>query len=313
MTTPRALVIYHADCFDGFTSAWLADRYWHLTIYPRLVDYRPQPAVHTVGVEMPEFFAATYGGPAAPSVRNRDVLMVDFCYPRATIEAMAATALSLTILDHHKTAEKELRGIGNEPGEGFRVVFDMERSGCGLLWDELIVPGEGNLTGLRPARPRPAIVNYVEDRDLWRRSLPNGDAVSAWIAAMPMTFETWDRLAEEIAHGQAAEYGRQVQRYIDQYGRQARAQARFETIGGHKVPTMNVPYMNCSEHVGGLLEAFPSSPFAAGFFRRGDGRWQFSLRSKAPFDVSEIASWYGGGGHAQAAGFDVVRLPWEID
>ena len=31
--------------------------------------------------------------------------------------------------------------------------------------------------------------------------------------------------------------------------------------------------------------------------------WQYSLRSRSDFDVSEIAKKFGGGGHAKAAGF----------
>ena len=81
------------------------------------------------------------------------------------------------------------------------------------------------------------------------------------------------------------------------------------------MPTINLPYMNCSDHVNRLLlESWPDlgAQVAAGYFRRGDGKWQFSLRSTAPFDCSEIAKRFGGGGHPQAAGFTVDRLPWEV-
>jgi hypothetical protein len=91
----------------------------------------------------------------------------------------------------------------------------------------------------------------------------------------------------------------------------AREMARFEMIAGYHVPTINLPYMNCSEHVGALAEEYPDATFAAGYFRRADGRWQFSLRSRAGFDVSEVARVFGGGGHSGAAGFDVHRLPWD--
>ena len=69
--------------------------------------------------------------------------------------------------------------------------------------------------------------------------------------------------------------------------------------------------MNCSEHVGRLLEKNPDALFAAGYFQRADRKWQFSLRSREGFDVSEVAKKYGGGGHAPAAGFEVTILPWE--
>ena len=73
---------------------------------------------------------------------------------------------------------------------------------------------------------------------------------------------------------------------------------------------MNIAHVNASEHLNGLLEKHADAPFVASYFRREDGLWQFSLRSRKGFDVSEIAKHYGGGGHAQAAGFTLTRLPW---
>lgn len=46
-------------------------------------------------------------------------------------------------------------------------------------------------------------------------------------------------------------------------------------------------------------------PFGACYFDRQDGKRQWSLRSRdGGADVSEIAKRHGGGGHAQAAGFE---------
>ena len=276
----QPLVISHGSCFDGFTAAWIADKRWRTGAH----DARP------------EHFFATYGKPAplVTQVRGRHVLMVDFSYPRPVIEVMAHEAETLIILDHHKTAEAELAGLDY-------ALFDMKRSGAALAWDVL--------TG---GEPRPPIVEYVQDRDLWTQALPKTHEVTAWMSSVKMEFSSWDLLAEEIACGIAAQKGAAVVAYIEQYGRKARAEVTFEEVGGYKVPCINLPYMNCSEHVGELLKEHPDAAFAAGYFRRGDGRWQFSLRSRPGYDVAEIAKWYGGGGHAQAAGFDVLVLPWEV-
>ena len=264
------LFIYHKNCFDGFTAAW----------------------VFRLLVGEAGWWPATYGD-KPPQTEGREVWIVDFSYPRDEMFAIAAVAKTLYVLDHHKTAEADLFGLKAQ-----LVRFDMKRCGSSLLWDELA-----------PHTPRPWLVEYVEDRDLWRQALPDTKAVTAWIAAQPMTFEAWDEMQSD-GRAECASRGAAVLRYIEQYGRKAREQARFETIYGQRVPTMNLPYMNCSEHVGALLEEHPEAEFAAGYFRRADGRWQFSLRSKT-FDVSEVARSFGGGGHAGAAGFDVDRLPWE--
>lgn len=288
MTQP--LLIYHGNCFDGFTAAYLFHQGWGAA----------------------DFYGAKYGE-APPDVRDRDVWIVDFSYPLEVMLQLAADCRTLRVYDHHKTAQAALndlpgvmgaRGLGNKL-HGF--VFDMERSGAKLMYDELM-QWPDVLVNNRLLHTT-WLVDYVQDRDLWRQALPDTEAVSAWVAAQPMTFEAWDALAcggrdRAVASGEA------VRSYIEQYGRKARAEARLERIAEYVVPTMNLPYMNCSEHVGKLLEENGAAPFAAGYFRRSDGRWQFSLRSRSDFDVSEVAAKFGGGGHRGAAGFDVAALPW---
>jgi hypothetical protein len=115
--------------------------------------------------------------------------------------------------------------------------------------------------------------------------------------------EKLDRFVDLCFHGQA------IIDYQHQYGTKALAEAREEMIGGHLVPTVNLPYMNCSEYVGRLLQESPAHvPFAAGYFRRADGLWQFSLRARPNFKVNDLAKRFGGGGHPQAAGFQVAKL-----
>ena len=289
----KPLVIYHKDCFDGFTAAWIFRNYFGSDC-----DFHP----------------ASYGTPP-PDVTGRVVYVVDFSYPRDVMKALILGSRRTVVLDHHKTAEAALVGILEElqqigqrqPGD--EVVFDMQRSGAGIAWDYLSVQAFPR-DRFHPV-PRRWLVDYVEDRDLWRQALPRTREVSAYISSLPMTFEEWDALAASTWQD-VADKGAAVQQYIDTYGRKAREMARFEMIAGYHVPTINLPYMNCSEHVGALAEEYPDAPFAAGYFRRADGRWQFSLRSRDGFDVSEVAKGFGGGGHVAAAGFDVASLPWEV-
>ena len=53
-----------------------------------------------------------------------------------------------------------------------------------------------------------------------------------------------------------------------------------------------------------FLKRHPDAPFAAMYFDRGDSVRQWSLRSRADFDVSKIARAFQNGGHRQAAGFE---------
>ncbi len=275
------LVIYHGHCRDGFCSAWVASQI----------------------LEDAEFFAANYGDPSPIGlVEGRDVYVLDFCYPREQMEAIALSAKSLVVLDHHKTAQEALAGFEHE----FRfrsidvtVVFDMERSGAGITWDWF--RAEPRWRGLDPARPW--LVDYVEDRDLWRFALPDSEIVNAYIAVLPFEFKAWN---DALADGTliAVSRGATCQEKMRQYIRETlAANAQLVEFDGEIVPLVNAPKVDISELVRELLDQTDDAPFAMGFSQANDGRFVYALRSKEGVDVSEVAKRHGGGGHAQAAGF----------
>lgn len=283
MLNPMPLVIYHKDCFDGMTAAWVVRKYFKER---GIVELNPI------------FHGAKYGD-IPPIVDGQDVYIVDFSYKRDVILEMYRTSKSLTILDHHKTAEADLKDLPY-------AVFDMKRSGAGLAWDWFF-----------PGKPRPWLVNIIEDRDIWKFEFAETADAHGWISTVPLDFESWDELANTPLI-EVCLKGSFILRYIDQYGKKAMEQSRWEMVAGHFVPTTNMPYMNCSEHLHSQLkkaaELGVPTPFVASYYRGGDGRWRFSLRSDKDgnnFDVSEIAKLFGGGGHRNAAGFDAAILPWE--
>lgn len=262
-------VIYHGDCFDGFTAAWA---------FKRLNQ----------GINA-TYIPAKYHQPP-PDVHGEDVYILDFSYPRDVLIELERSSKSLLVLDHHKTAEADLAGLSF-------CVFDMERSGCGITWDYF-----------SQCAPRPWLIDLMEDRDLWRLQYDETLPVVAYAACLPMTFESWERLSG--SKERAVEAGTAIRMYIDNYGEKAAKDALYREVGGFLVPVINISYQNCSDHVHRLCQLHPEHPFAASFFMRADGKWQFSLRSIGEFDVSAIASGYGGGGHRNAAGFEVDVLPW---
>lgn len=268
LKTDDVLVIYHGACLDGFTSAWVAWRY--------LVSQ---------GVDA-EFHPAIFGG-ELPDVADKIVYMLDFSASRAAIADIHRLAKRFVILDHHKSAEAELEGLPY-------AHFNMKKSGAGMTWDYFF-----------PDDSRPWLVDYVEDRDLWKFRMPNSRPINAWVSTAKQTFEDWDTLCAEgpkkaLAHGQAVEL------FIERYIREMRSQVQYMPFAGHDdIPVVNAPYINISELVGSMAEDVPDA-FAVGWFQRGDGQIQYSLRSRGKFDVSELAQRFGGGGHAQSAGFTTV-------
>ena len=266
------IVIHHSPCIDGTVAAWVA---WNA--FEGDGDYVP----------------AKYGD-APPDVTGRHVLIVDFSYPRATLLEMADKALSIRVFrssqdNRGRSARLEIRN-----GLDFCTV-DMNRSGAGLAWD-LLNPGE----------PLPWLVDYVENRDLWKFTLPASKEVNAFIGLYAeSTWDEWDELAakpiaEVIASGCAVQ--RKIEVYVDAMAKQARTLR----VAGHSVPVVNAPYINTSELVGHLAE---HAEFAVGWFQRQDGAFAYSLRSRHGYDVSKLAQFFGGGGHRAAAGFSSPKIP----
>lgn len=258
------IICYHANCPDGFCAAFVAKKK-----YPDA-----------------ELIPCYYGGPV-PDVNWKDVLVVDFSWPRQQVLEMASRARSLVIFDHHLSAQKELVGLPY-------AVFDMDRSGATLTWDILFGPAE----------KRPWYVNYVEDRDLWRWKLADSPAVSAYLMALPQTIEAWNQL-DSIYSSDAAVYGKAIRLHIDHYIEKVVAQRQVGNFQDHPTLVVNAAYPNISDVCDALLTLRNGDGIALGWFERGDGRIQFSLRSRGDLDVSAIAKRYGGGGHKNAAGFEL--------
>lgn len=306
MTKPRIICIYHANCADGFTAAWAV---WK-----------------ALGDDV-DFVPGVYGQ-APPDVTGADVIMVDFSYKRPVLEAMAAKASSILILDHHKTAQADLEGFGTDmsgwtppfgwqrhttnvvqdacegiPHKSQYVIFDMDRSGAQIAWDFF-----------HPDKPRPVLVNYVADRDLWRFALPESREIAAWVFSHDYTFSTWNRINGKlrgIGFGAAASEGAAIERkHHKDVAELLKVTRREMVIGGHRVPVANLPYTMASDAAGLMAK---TAPFAACYFDRPDAR-VFSLRSRGEggLDVAEIAAGYGGDGHRNAAGFQ-MPLGWEGD
>ena len=103
---PPTLILYHAECADGFGAAW--------AIWRRYPDAEYRPVKH---------------GEAPPTnLAGHHIVMVDFSYNRSTLEAMAKDAASLVVLDHHITAEQALADLPY-------AYFDLNKSGAVLGWE----------------------------------------------------------------------------------------------------------------------------------------------------------------------------------
>ncbi len=132
-----------------------------------------------------------------------------------------------------------------------------------------------------------------------------GGEVIAAVNSYPQDFLVWDRL-EWGALDTLVDEGEPILRAQAATVEGLLKQAYTGDIAGHTIPLVNSPKVFSSDLGHRLLEENPLAPFAATWFRRADGLIEFSLRSEAHRqDVSEVAVLFGGGGHRNAAGFQL--------
>lgn len=286
------LCIYHGQCADGFAAAYVV----------RLAyKARGEPV---------DFHAGVYGD-APPDVTGRDVVIVDFSYKRAVLEEMARTARTITIIDHHKSAEEDLAYYAAPPEimdlssddfswiakqDGCAVIrahFDMKHCGAVLVWDHFFPD-----VLLRP------ILRHIEDRDLWKFELEGTREIMAAVFSYPYEWPVWDALWTadvDVLRSMGESIERKQRKDIAEF---IEMSAHRLVIAGHSVPALNAPYMWASD-AGHLMAEIDDAPFAVCYWQTANGR-SYSLRSTSRgLDVSEIAKLFGGGGHKHAAGFRV--------
>ena len=272
------MLIYHGRCPDGFMAATI----FRQAAGPRAGQIEFYPGVHQAD---------------PPDVAGKDVVFVDFSYKRAVILGMAGKARSIRIFDHHVSARTDLVDLP----ANVDTVFDLDRSGAGLAWDNFVA-----------GQPRPTIVDYIEANDLGQRgAYPNLREVSAGLRSYDYDFDIWTRFLEtdqEKLIARLEREGRPILRQRLKNVRELVETGRHELeIDGQVVPVVNSPHALATTIASRLAQG---QPFAATYFI--DGRWaRFELASSpGGADVSQIAAKYGGGGHKHRAGF---RLEYTVE
>lgn len=289
--TQRILCIAHANCMDGFGAAACLKRYYGIAGLGSLLA----------------FHWAEYGKPLPEEkVQNADTIYIlDFSYPLEIMIALAQTKKRIVVLDHHKSAEKDLQGLDailRQYNYASSCLFDMTKSGAGLTWDYF---NEG--------RPRPTVIQAIENRDLWKDKEPDWNtirAINSYLFSFP--YDLYGKLYEELWEEDPIHIDSMILQGIaidrkhlkdcielcvkaTEY-HDIKLPQTDETI--FNVPFINVPYTYASD-CGNLLAE--NMGMAVCYFIK-EGEIVCSFRSDGRYDVSAIAKQFGGGGHAKAAG-----------
>jgi oligoribonuclease NrnB/cAMP/cGMP phosphodiesterase (DHH superfamily) len=305
----KVLVVYHANCIDGIFAAWAAYKYF---------SFVRQSTV--------EYLAADYSKTSNDNILTRwqtreyDYLyMLDYSVKLDVLDKLtdAHPAGHITIVDHHKSAFKELLGI-EEPNpiekvkgvlsNGTKVHLDNSKSGAVLTWEHFL-----------PAAPMPELLNIVQDHDLWRFEYPETKAMSVYLKehlkqnrdsrnllwALDKVVKLWTTsTGKELLLDRANEMLRQQQEKV-QYIVDNRSS--LITILGKPcyLASVDKEDKDLVSDVGNILAAKNDTLAIMVSYDEKTNSVIHSLRSTktSGIDCSKIAEGFGGGGHANAAGF----------
>jgi uncharacterized protein len=281
----RCVCIYHSFCHDGFGAAWSAYKYFGKdAVYIPLTYNRPLPK-DQIPPNLPVYF-------------------LDFSASKDILEELSKTN-QVFVLDHHISAWNDLKdfpaiagGVEDNYVNPVNIKFDMKKSGAVIAWE--FFHGKQKI---------PALLEYIQDRDLWIFDNSITEIIHAYLLTEPMEYERWDIIAEQLENfegvqnitQQGAAILRRDKREIENVCKQA----FFMQIEGKKAIAINATSMmsDVAQH---LLDLYPEAELAACFFITKNMFEKWSLRSRrGQTDVSVIAKRYGGGGHTNAAGFNV--------
>lgn len=295
----KIVIGYHADCIDGFTSAWvtynalLKDAFFR----PNKEDIILHPCKYT-----PESEEELYQ--TCASVGATDLYIVDFSVSIEFLKRVEPYLLIITILDHHKTAFEKYAGLTAIDADtkwrgviaNADIFLDNAECGASLCWKHF-----------NPDSKLPRLIEYVRDYDLWQYKYGEDTKyINKVLSAASKTIETWDELAERCEQARTLADmlydGKRLQEKHDTLCNEVAEKAVPATIAGEKGLMVECPRELASD-VGHILATKCGTFGALVSVNVAENKVNYSLRSNGDYDVSAICKQFGGGGHKNAAGF----------
>lgn len=270
------VVLYHGDCTDGFSAAWVV---WNK--FGDKAEY--------LGIDPDESLIS--------GLVDKEVYMLDLVC-RNGLDKLLKDNKKVVAIDHHITNKALIKRIPDN-------FFDLGHSAAVLAWKYFY-----------RSRPVPKLLSYVEDIDLWKLKMPYTNEVSSSMDILDFSFDNWSRLAKdfesELRFKEHVVRGKILCAYQNKLiERLVANNSNLVEFLGYKVYAVNSP--NFSSQIGNIL-AKKLSSLGIVWYEESDGSIHISLRSVGDIDVAKIAEKFGGGGHQHSAGFTVrgcSNLPWK--
>ncbi|MST04384.1 MAG: hypothetical protein EXS49_02355 [Candidatus Pacebacteria bacterium] len=273
MTNKERIFLYHADCSDGFGSAYAA---WKK--FKNKAKYIP--VRH--GEKLPEGLAGC------------EVYTLDFCYKGEDFEYLLKNT-DLVVIDHHISAKSDVERAPN-------FSYALKNSGAVLTWKYF--HGEKEI---------PELLKFIEDKDLWNFKFKETDFIRERLEIEKMDFKVWDVFMKKLQNKKTAKsLIKEGQLLVKSRNSNVKIllEKSYEVeFDGLKCRAVNSPVFHSEL---GYEMAKMGYPVGIVWKYNGN-KITVSLRSDGKTDVSVMAAKYGGGGHRAASGFAVDNfnnLPW---
>jgi hypothetical protein len=310
------LVFCHSHCLDGAAAAWV---FWRRF---------PDAEIHFV----------QYGKPVPVDVTGRVVVVADFCFDLETTIDLISKARSYTMLDHHPMARRVVQGVTDwankmafpisavvQPDNGtssymecdavngrwgtFTVRWNEEESGAMQAW-KFCYPDIEPLDMIR----------YHDDHDRWVHKYPNTDSYITGLGTYPLRLDTFKKLFDgslnstqdednvnnqtRIIVGKGSHLVTYRKSIVDSIVKETKHYLKVRDHDGviHNIPVANSPKQLVSHVSHALSHESPDTPFSLVYYDTAKGRVYRFGSSKTGLNVTPIAEFWGGGGHAHASG-----------
>lgn len=314
------IIYYHDNCFDGMMAATLYYEHVKKSGGPDTIKVLPVRYHRPLTIEQMK----EDGGGELPAS-----IFVDFCPPAQLLKDLfrerapfTGKRAPFTVYDHHLHAWQTLQGLEAwQPFVYWPLYYSETHSGASLVWDMFCTCNI--LASWADAVPAPPIVQAIADGDTHAPGeytyLPEQkmvERVRRRLSFVPFNVESYapllDMTLEEMIEW--SEVSPQLREKAEAERALLLSYTHRKSItyprGGH-YETLDVPIVNATRAVAGAMANYLISDEAASKGKGAELAMAYwldgdivvvEIRSRNGL-AREVALTYGGGGHANAAGF----------
>ena len=153
----KIIIIYHADCADGFAGAYAAwKKFGNEALFFPLIHNTPPP-----------------------EIKNAEVYIIDFSFKEEVMKEIIKKAKKVIALDHHISAEKTTKMAHD-------FIYENDHSGCIIAWNYF-----------HPTKKVPQLLLNIEDIELWKFKLRHTKELMTYLESIDFDFEIWDKIIHD--------------------------------------------------------------------------------------------------------------------